>query len=390
MSTTEIFNADTVKGTISDVEGQFSELSSIIETINGKVAEALGSPDRAMYGDAASRVLATWDENCSMLNEFMNIFDSWSGMVTSIGTEYGLLESGTATVKDTDKQYFQDIANANRSTYLQTAAAREAYKGSESTYTDKDGIEHTITKNLTDGMVHTYKDSDGKEIIDYSTLAGTQIGSKIDGKLIQDGKVVNELLTDEQKENNKKVSEAQNNLKDSLKEREEERKKRAEARKSEYKNPGNLSGYQLDFINEIKNGAIEAYEKYGVLPSLTLAQAILETGWGQHRIGNNIFGIKAGSNWTGKVQNCRTSEQNSDGSYYTVYSDFRDYDSVEDSIIDHAELLTMDRYKPVLASTNYQEACTRVRECGYATSLNYSSNLISLVEQYGLNQWDPK
>lgn len=159
---------------------------------------------------------------------------------------------------------------------------------------------------------------------------------------------------------------------------------------SDYANPGNLSGSNLDFVNEIKDGAIDAYNKYGVLPSLTLAQAILETGWGKSRIGNNIFGIKAGSGWTGKTINCKTGEQNPDGSYYSINADFRDYDSVADSIVDHGVLLTNDRYKPVIAASNYVEACTAVRECGYATSLDYSKNLISLVEKYGLDQWDPK
>lgn len=162
------------------------------------------------------------------------------------------------------------------------------------------------------------------------------------------------------------------------------------ATNSDYANPGNLSGYRLDFINEIKDGAIETYNKYGVLPSLTLAQAILETGWGRSRIGNNIFGIKAGSSWTGKTINCSTGEQNADGSRYQTRADFRDYDSVNDSIIDHAELLTTDRYKAVIEASNYKDACIAVRECGYATSLSYSDNLISLVEQYGLDQWDPK
>ena len=151
-----------------------------------------------------------------------------------------------------------------------------------------------------------------------------------------------------------------------------------------------LTGANLDFVNSIKDGAVEAYNKYGVLPSLTMAQAILETGWGKSKIGNNIFGIKAGSNWTGKTINCQTGEQNPDGSRYTINADFRDYDSIDDSIVDHAKLLNSDRYKRVIESKNYKDACVAVRECGYATSLDYSSNLISLVEMYGLDQWDPK
>lgn len=150
-----------------------------------------------------------------------------------------------------------------------------------------------------------------------------------------------------------------------------------------------LSGEKLDFVNSIKDGAVSAYNKYGVLPSLTLAQAILETGWGDSKIGNNIFGIKAGSSWTGKTQNCSTWEQNSDGSTYQTVATFRDYDSISESIEDHAKLLTNDRYKPVLASTNYKDAARTVRECGYATDLEYTNKLINIIETYGLNQWDP-
>ncbi len=160
-----------------------------------------------------------------------------------------------------------------------------------------------------------------------------------------------------------------------------------------YKNPAGLSGGHLAFIESVAPGAIATYKKYGVLPSLTLAQAILESGWGESGLSanyNNLFGIKAGSSWTGKRANLKTSEQNSDGSYVQIYSDFRAYDSVADSIDDHGKLLTNDRYKPVLAATNYRDACIKVRECGYATSLNYSNSLINIIEKYGLNQWDPK
>ena len=98
----------------------------------------------------------------------------------------------------------------------------------------------------------------------------------------------------------------------------------------------------------------------------------------------------AGSSWTGKTQNVKTAEQNSDGSYTNIRDNFRDYDSVSDSIVDHGKLLTNDRYKPVIAAKNYREACQAVKDCGYATSHSYAQNLINLVEQYGLNQWDPK
>ena len=159
---------------------------------------------------------------------------------------------------------------------------------------------------------------------------------------------------------------------------------------SEYANPRGLSGSNLDFINSIKDGAVEAYNEYGVLPSLTLAQAILESGWGKNSIGNNVFGIKAGSSWTGKTQDCRTSEQTADGRSYSITATFRDYDSVSDSIVDHARVLTQDFYQPVIDATNYTEACKAVKACGYATAVDYDTALINIIETYGLDQWDPK
>ena len=163
---------------------------------------------------------------------------------------------------------------------------------------------------------------------------------------------------------------------------------------SEYANPGNLEGSQLDFVNSIIQGAIDSYNKYGVLPSITLAQAILESGWGGSSLSekyNNLFGIKAGSNWDGKTVNLPTGEQKSNGERYTVNADFRVYDSVEDSIEDHAKLLAdNDRYKYVIASKDYKEGCKAMGESGYATSLAYAENLQKVIEQYGLDQWDPK
>lgn len=159
---------------------------------------------------------------------------------------------------------------------------------------------------------------------------------------------------------------------------------------SAYNNPSGLSGSNLDFINSIVDGAVASYNEYGVLPSVTLAQAILESGWGKYSIGNNIFGIKAGSNWTGKVQNVPTYEQNADGSSYQIYANFRDYDSIADSIKDHGKLFTQDFYQPVIDANNYVEACRAVKNCGYATAVNYADSLINIIESYGLDQWDPK
>jgi flagellum-specific peptidoglycan hydrolase FlgJ len=146
---------------------------------------------------------------------------------------------------------------------------------------------------------------------------------------------------------------------------------------------------QKAFINQIKNGACACYIKYGILPSLTIAQAALESGWGSSSIGNNIFGIKAGSSWKGKTQTVLTTEF-VNGQYIKVNATFRDYNSIDDSIIDHAKLLTLNRYMPVVQAKDYKEACKQVQQCGYATDPNYANKLISIIETYKLNQYDTK
>lgn len=120
---------------------------------------------------------------------------------------------------------------------------------------------------------------------------------------------------------------------------------------------------------------------------MTIAQAILESGWGKSAIGNNLFGIKAGSDWTGKTQTVGTSEYGARG-YYHINDTFRDYDSISDSIEDHAKLLTNSRYDSVRAATDYKTACREVQKDGYATAPSYADSLIKLIEQYNLNQWD--
>jgi flagellum-specific peptidoglycan hydrolase FlgJ len=142
-----------------------------------------------------------------------------------------------------------------------------------------------------------------------------------------------------------------------------------------------------NFINQILPGAKRAHAEYGVLPSLTLSQAILESNSGKSSIGNNIFGIKATSTWKGKKQLVWTTEYIK-GVKTKVQAWFRDYDSIDESILDHAKLLTLTRYKPVVAAKDYKEACIQVQKCGYATDPKYATKLINIIEQNKLNLHD--
>lgn len=147
---------------------------------------------------------------------------------------------------------------------------------------------------------------------------------------------------------------------------------------------------QQAFINSIKDGAIAGQKQYGVLASVTIAQAIIESGWGQYTIGtaNNLFGIKNVSGWTGRTVNSPTKEFKN-GGYVSVMATFRAYDNLGESLKDHAMFLTQNsRYKNLLGVKDYKQACTLIQQDGYATAPNYASSLIQIIEQYKIYQYD--
>jgi len=107
------------------------------------------------------------------------------------------------------------------------------------------------------------------------------------------------------------------------------------------------------------------------------------------RKANAYFGIKANSAWKGKVYSSATQECYDGVNMTTVTALFRAYDSLEESVIDHGNLLsTTSRYKNLINETNYKTACINIQADGYATDPQYSAKLISLIEQYNLTQYD--
>ena len=137
-------------------------------------------------------------------------------------------------------------------------------------------------------------------------------------------------------------------------------------------------------------------KKLNILPSVTIAQAILESGWGRSELAthaHNLFGIKAGADWKGKTHSKKTKEQKPTGEVYEIVADFRAYDSCADSIMDHdAFFVSTDwrrkNYAPVLSAKNYKDQAKALQSCGYATALDYGKQLIQLIERLGLQQYD--
>lgn len=143
------------------------------------------------------------------------------------------------------------------------------------------------------------------------------------------------------------------------------------------------------FIQSVASGAIEGWNKYGVLPSITVAQAILESGWGRSSLSttaHNLFGIKGSYN--GHSINLPTREVYGGRSVY-INDYFRAYANNAESVEDHGNFLySNSRYHNLLGDTNYVSVANKLHADGYATDPSYASSLISLVRTYNLTQLD--
>lgn len=148
--------------------------------------------------------------------------------------------------------------------------------------------------------------------------------------------------------------------------------------------------------------------KTGILASVSLAQFILESGYGKSELAqnaNNIFGMKcslSGNTWSGSVWDGKsrytkkTQEQHMDGSYETITADLRKYSCIEDSIADHFAYLlgakhgSKFRYEGLKGCTDYKKAVQIIKDGGYATSLTYVEKLCSIIEKCKLTDYDVK
>lgn len=146
-----------------------------------------------------------------------------------------------------------------------------------------------------------------------------------------------------------------------------------------------------EFIKKMGTASQESWKTHKILPSLTIAQAILESGWGKSKLtveANNLFGMKCGTKWTGPKYSIKTREQKKDGTVYYVVADFRRYASWGACCVDHGVFLSTKRYEKVRGEKNYKLACKYIKEAGYATDTKYTELLIQLIEQHKLNEYD--
>ena len=149
---------------------------------------------------------------------------------------------------------------------------------------------------------------------------------------------------------------------------------------------------QSAFVKSIADISIEERTRSRVPASITAAQAILESNWGRAPIavtGNNYFGIKCKSYWTGPTVSHRDDDYDADGNL--VESCFRAYSSVAASFRDHSDFLTGSaRYAELfeLQTTDYKSWAEGLKRCGYATDPAYAYKLIALIERLELYTLD--
>ena len=151
---------------------------------------------------------------------------------------------------------------------------------------------------------------------------------------------------------------------------------------------------QISFLNKIAPMAVQDWnERHIVIPSITIAQGIHESGWGTSELAvkaNNLFGIKCGSNWSGASYSKNSGEYNPGSTTeYKKVSDFRAYPDWSGSVKDHTIFLSKPRYAALQGQTDFCLAAHALKLAGYATGPFYSRNVVQHILDYKLYKYDP-
>jgi len=146
---------------------------------------------------------------------------------------------------------------------------------------------------------------------------------------------------------------------------------------------------QQDFVNRMLPHALQASRTTGVPPHLILGQAALESGWGKREIlmpdgtnSYNLFGIKAGAGWNGKVAETMTTEYKN-GVASKQVEKFRAYSSYTEAFEDYSKMLSSNpRYASVMQQGGNTVGMARaLQDSGYATDPKYADKLVSVIRQ---------
>lgn len=136
----------------------------------------------------------------------------------------------------------------------------------------------------------------------------------------------------------------------------------------------NAKEYVREFFNMILCDAIESKS----LPSISIAQASLETGYGRYnKLKNNLFGIKG-------VGIITKTKEYYKGRFITISANFQYFPTLKSAFDGHYQILR--RYG--VSGNKYENWIDRIVACGYATDPNYDKKLHKIIETYQLNRLD--
>lgn len=150
-----------------------------------------------------------------------------------------------------------------------------------------------------------------------------------------------------------------------------------------------------DFINDLLPVAKQLQSEYGILPSIIMGQAILESDWGKSELSakyNNLFGIK--SFYPGDDSVKLSTKEYKDGKWIDISANFKVYASWDDCMRDHTLLFVNGvdwdpyLYQGVLLADNYDTAAKALQVSGYATDPDYADKVIDVIESNQLSQYD--
>lgn len=152
-----------------------------------------------------------------------------------------------------------------------------------------------------------------------------------------------------------------------------------------------------EFVQQIWPHAMRGADSLGVEPEFLVAQAVLETGWGEHVPADsrgssfNVFGIKAQSDWSGERIWKKTLEFSGEG-FESQREPFRRYQSLGDSVDDYVNFLRQNsRYQDALdtAAQGSSVFARKLGEAGYATDPDYAQKILQVIDSETMRQFRP-
>ena len=152
-----------------------------------------------------------------------------------------------------------------------------------------------------------------------------------------------------------------------------------------------------EFVEQLWPAASKAAAELGIEPQALVAQAAVETGWGQHVIhhgsgssANNLFGIKANSNWQGESATVNTMEF--DGTVARQQrAAFRSYDNLQQGFEDYVQFIRgQERYRPAVENASDPKAYFKaLQDAGYATDPQYADKVMAVYNSDSLRSYLP-